>query len=87
MHVQIMSMVLPSAPIVHGFSQAVYNVMEEEILNARFQLNVKSMTNFPGLFNIQGTITSLPGGTASEYTLQCVLPYSIVCNFLKKCSQ
>ena len=55
-------------PVVHGFAQAVYTVNEEEILNTRFQLNVKSMTRFPGLLNIQGTIRSMEGGDASAYT-------------------
>ena len=58
-------------PIVHGFPQTVYTVMEEEILNTRFELNVKGMTNFPGLVNIQGAITSVAGGTASEYSSMC----------------
>ena len=58
--------------VVHGFAQAVYTVMEEYILNTRFELNVKSMTNFPGLLNIQGTIRAAAGGTASEYyNIQC----------------
>ena len=59
--------------VVHGFVEAVYNVMEEDILNTRFELNVKGMTHFSGLLNIQGTITSLAGGSASEYTcnIQC----------------
>ena len=63
-------------PIVHGFSRAVYSVMEEEILNTRFELNVKGMKNFSGLLNIQGTITSVAGGTASEY-------YSSMCPSLQ----
>ena len=74
MYVQILaivSMVLPSAPTVHGFAEAVYTVMEEEILNTRFQLNVKGMTNFPGLINFQGAITSMEGGDASEYSSMC----------------
>ena len=77
MHVHIlaiMSMVIAICPSVHGFAQAVYTVMEEDILNTRFELNVKGMTNFPSLL-IQGTITSVAGGTASEYTHQCVFPY------------
>ena len=61
--------IIAICPIVHGFVQAVYNVMEEEILNTRFQLSVKGITNFPGLLNIQGAITSLAGGTASEFIL------------------
>ena len=55
---------------VHGFAQAVYTVMEGDILNTRFELDVKGITNFTGLLNIRGTITSLPGGTASEYSRQ-----------------
>ena len=51
---------------------------EEEILNTRFELNVKSMTNFSGLLNIQGTITSVAGGTASEYSSMCPSYNSIV---------
>ena len=43
--------------------------MEEDILDTRFQLNVKGITHFPGLLNIQGIITSVAGGTASEYLL------------------
>ena len=54
--------------VVHGFVQAVYTVREEEMLDTRFRLNVKNMANFPGLLNIQGTITATAGGTASEYT-------------------
>ena len=81
MHVQIlaiMSMVIAICPIVHGFVQALYDMNEEDILDTRFELNVKGMTNFPGLLNIQGTITSLPGGTASEYIL-----YSLMCPSLQ----
>ena len=63
-------------PIVHGFVQAFYTVMEEEILDTRFELDVKGMTNFPGILNIQGTITSVAGGTASEY-------YSSTCPSLR----
>ena len=66
-----MSMVLLSAPIVHGFAQAVYTVMEEEILDTRFQLNVKGMTRFPGALNIPGTIISVAGGDTSEYSSMC----------------
>ena len=73
-----MSMVIGICPIVHGFSQPVYTVMEEEILNTRFQVNAKGMTNFPGLLNIQGTITAVAGGTASEYIL-----YSSMCPSLQ----
>ena len=65
--------IIAICPIVHGFVQAVYNVMEEEGLNTRFQLNVKGMTNFPGVLNIQGVITSLAGGTASEFILLYML--------------
>ena len=51
--------------------------MEEEILDTRFELNAKGMTNFPGLLNIQGAITSVAGGTASEYSSMCpYLPHS-----------
>ena len=74
MYVQIlalMSVVIAICPVVHGFAQAVYTVMEEERLDTRFQLNVKGTTNFPGLMNIQGTITSVAGGTASEYSSMC----------------
>ena len=53
-------------------------MMEQGILNTRFELNVKGMTNFPGLLNIRGTLTSVAGGDASEYTHQCVLLYSII---------
>ena len=52
--------------------------MEQGILNTRFELNVKGMTNFPGLLNIRGTLTSMAGGDTSEYTHQCVLLYSII---------
>ena len=44
-------------------------MMEEYILDTRFELNVKSMTNFPGQLNIQGRIISVAGGTASEFIL------------------
>ena len=46
-------------------------MMEGRILDTRFELNVKGMTNFPGLLFIQGTITSVAGGTASEYSSMC----------------
>ena len=55
--------------IVHGFVQAVYDLNEEEILDTRVQLNVKGMTKFPALLTIQGTITSVAGGTASEFNI------------------
>ena len=74
----LLYMVIAIWPTVHEFPQAVYTVMEGEILNTRFQLNVKGMTRFPGFLNIQGIITSMAGGDASEYTHQCVLLYSIV---------
>ena len=48
-------------------------MMEQGILNTRFQLNVKGTTNFPGLLFIQGTITSVAGGTASEFIMHRVL--------------
>ena len=64
-------LIIAICPIVHGFVQAVYTVMEEEILNTRFELNVKGITNFPGFVNIQGIITSVAGGTASEYSSMC----------------
>ena len=69
------------ASVVHGFAQAVYNVMEESRLDTRFQLNVKSRTNFPGLLNIQGTITAAAGGTASEYCIIYNVLYSKPQNF------
>ena len=65
---------------VHGFAQAVYNVSEEDILNTRFELNAKGVTNFPSVVNIQGTITAAAGGTASEYSLMCPSPHN-KCNF------
>ena len=54
-------------------------MMEEEILHTRFQLNVKGMTGFPaGHLDIQGTITSAAGGTASEFiTIMCILYYTM----------
>ena len=63
--------------VVHGFVEAVYTVMEDEVLNTRFELNVKGMTNFPGELNIEGTITATAGGTASEYT--CNIQYILLC--------
>ena len=69
-----MSVVIGICPIVHGFAQAVYTVMEEEILDTRFQLNAKGTTNFPGLLLIPGTITSMAGGTASEYIYSSMCP-------------
>ena len=48
-------------------------MMEEEILDTRFQLNVKGMMRFHGRLDIQGTITSAAGGTASEFiTIMCI---------------
>ena len=54
-------------------------MMEEEILHTRFQLNVKGMTGFPaGRLDIQGTITSAAGGTASEFiTIMCIYMYNV----------
>ena len=65
------SLLLPSFhPLVHGFVEAVYVVMEGNRLDTRFQLNVKGgTTNFPGALNIQGTITAVASGTASEYNI------------------
>ena len=56
---------------VHGFTQAVYDL--EERLDTRFELNVKGRTNFPGALTIQGVITAMPGGTASEFFIGCII--------------
>ena len=51
---------------VHGFANATYDVVEGERLDTFFQLNVKGMTAFPSLI-IQGTVTTVAGGTASKW--------------------
>ena len=57
-----------SGPItVHGFAEAVYNVLEEESLDTTFELNVKGMTSIPNDLVISGIITAMPGGTASKF--------------------
>ena len=49
---------------VHGFANASYNVVESELLDTTFQLNVKGTTNVQSL-PILGNITS-EESTASE---------------------
>ena len=51
--------------IVHGFLHVVCDVVEERNLLTMFQLNVKGTTPHSGL-NIEGTISTVPGGTSSE---------------------
>ena len=49
--------------IVHGFSNAIYNVLEGERLDTTFRLNVKGETSLPLV--LMGII-ALEKGTASE---------------------
>ena len=51
--------------LVHGFRQAVYDVVEEDRLFTDFDLNVKGMTAFAGVL-IEGDIDAVADGTASE---------------------
>ena len=51
--------------VVHGFVNATYEVVEDQLLDTLFQLNVKGITAFSGL-NIEGTITAEAGGDTSE---------------------
>ena len=58
---------------VHGFSNdAMYNVVEGEVLNTTFGINVKGNTHFYQL-PLPGTITSIPN-TAGMWT-ECGLSY------------
>ena len=52
--------------LVHGFRQAVYDVVEEDRLFTDFDLNVKGMTAFAGQLVIEGNIDAVADGTASE---------------------
>ena len=52
--------------LVHGFRQAVYDVVEEDRLFTDFKLNVKGMTAFAGQLVIEGDIDALADGTASK---------------------
>ena len=63
----IMSFVLCyyNAHKVHGFVNATYDVVEDEILETFFQLNVKGETAYPTLY-FRGTILSDAAGTASK---------------------
>ena len=62
--------------LVHGFADATYFVVEDEILNTTFRFNVKGMTNFPitisGMLfplTIEGEITAMGGPTTSEFII------------------
>ena len=52
--------------LVHGFRQAVYDVVEEDRLFTDFDLNVKGMTAFAGQLVIEGDIDAVATGTASK---------------------
>ena len=52
--------------VVHGFASAAYDVIEGERLDTVFRLNVKGTANFETA--LIGVITSMAGGTASEYS-------------------
>ena len=52
--------------LVHGFRQAVYDVVEEDRLFTNFAFNVKGMTAFAGLLVIEGDIDVVADGTASK---------------------
>ena len=51
--------------VVHGFADTIYDVVEGNILQTLFQLNVKGETLSDRL-NISGTITAVATGTASK---------------------
>ena len=52
--------------IVHGFLNATYSVMEGDIVDILFDINVKGEAAFGGLFVVTGIITAEEGGTASK---------------------
>ena len=52
--------------LVHGFRQAVYDVVEEDRLFTNFAFNVKGRTAFAGILVIEGSIDAVADGTASE---------------------
>ena len=52
--------------LVHGFRQAVYDVVEGNRLFTDFDLNVKGKTAFAGLLVIEGDIDAVADGTASK---------------------
>ena len=51
--------------LVHGFVNATYFVVETDELDTFFRLEVKGYLGIPG-YNIQGTVTTMAGGTASK---------------------
>lgn len=53
-----------SYAVVHGFLREVYDVVEGERLDTRFQLNVKGMTRFGSVLNVGGNITVVEGDRA-----------------------
>ena len=52
--------------LVHGFRQAVYDVVEEDILFTDFAFNVKGMTAFSGQLAFEGDIDVVADGTVSK---------------------
>ena len=52
--------------LVHGFHQAVYDVVEEDRLFTDFAFNVKGMTAFSGQLAFEGDIDVVADGTASK---------------------
>ena len=52
--------------LVHGFRQAVYDVVEEDRLFTDFDFDVKGKTAFAGLLVIEGDIDAVADGTASK---------------------
>lgn len=51
--------------LVHGFVNAKYDVVEEDLLQSSFQLNVKGNTKLNQI-SVSGIITTTAGGTSSE---------------------
>ena len=52
--------------LVHGFRQAVYDVVEGNRLFTNFAFNVKGMTAFAGQLVFEGDIDAVADGTASK---------------------
>ena len=52
--------------IVHGFLNAIYDVVEDERLDTVFQLNVKGETAFSDALVVSGIIITVEGDTASK---------------------
>ena len=52
--------------LVHGFRQAVYDVVEGNRLFTNFSINVKGMAPFAGQPFFEGDIDAVADGTASK---------------------